>query len=461
MSIRVHALSFFTSFFLVASHANHRVALVVGNSEYRGKDSIPTVEKDALSVAKLLEDRDFLVTSALNQKRDDLRVLLKSFIESTPIKGTALIYFGGHSMTVKDNNGVEQVLLLTVDGNRKAIPLGDLLEEVEQSSAAKSTILLIDSGQGVPPGYDKRRGPVGLNKPDNLPEGVSLHFAINPNSWSDHAGLMAKNLAESKKSPLEAWLREASQWRLSTCEPGTISRPASHAIAPPEKLIRGKKAGDEWVSPHGTVFCWCPENGEQSGFWIGKYEARSSKFPAKSNLPGRNLPAHSLKQRDLANHLSALTETEQKAGRLPRGWIYTLPSPAQWEYAARAGTKRDRYFLGNPALHANFADLSLFETGNDLYQYAASTPELNDGFRKLAPVGSFAPNPWGLFDVFGNVWEQTNTGEMRGGSWVSPQEYLKVGVGKIPPSYRQKPGHTHHFPYASEFFGFRLIIREV
>ena len=460
MSVRVLALSLFASFFFVASHANHRFALVVGNSEYGGQDSIPTVIEDALTVAKLLEERDFLVTSALNQKRDDLRVLLKSFIESTPIKGTALIYFGGHSMTVKDNNGVEQALLLTVDGNRKAILLGDLLEEVEESSAAKSTILLIDSGQGVPPGYDKRRGPVGLNKPDNLPEGVSLHFAMDPNTWSDQAGLMTKKLAESQHFPLEAWLRAASQWRLSTCEPGTISRPASHAIAPPEKLLRGKKAGDEWVSPHGTVFCWCPENGEQSGFWIGKYEARRSKFPGKSNLPGRNLPAHSLKQRDLANHLSALTETEQKAGRLPRGWIYALPSPAQWEYAARAGTKGDRYFSDNPALHANFADLSLFQTGNDLYQYAASSSELNDGFAGLAPVGSLAPNPWGLFDVFGNLWEQTSTGEMRGGSWVSPQEYLKVGIGKKPPSYRQKPGQTHHFPYASEFFGFRLIIRE-
>ena len=459
MSIRFLAISFFASFFLAASYANHRVALVVGNSNYRGKDSIPTVGKDVLTVAKLLKDRDFLVTSALNQTRDELRIVLKSFIESTPINGTALIYFGGHSMTVKDNNGVEQALLLTVDGNRKAILLGELLEQVEESSAAKSTILLIDSGQGVPLGYDKRRGPVGLNKVDDLPEGVSLHFAMNPNTWSDQPGLMAKNLAESQNFPLKVWLIEASQWSLSTCAPGTISRPASHAIASPEKLIRGKKAGDEWVSPHGTIFCWCPENGEQSGFWISKYEARSSKVPVKSNQPGRNLPAHSLKQRDLANHLSALTETEQKAGRLPRGWIYALPSPAQWEYAARAGTKGDRYFSGNPALHANFSDFSLFETGDDLYSYAASSSELNDGFAGLAPVGSFAPNPWGLHDVFGNVWEQTSTGELRGGSWVSPQEYLKVGLRKNPPSYRQKPGQTHHFPYASEFVGFRLIIR--
>jgi Uncharacterized protein containing caspase domain len=83
-------ISFFASFFCSASYANHRVALVVGNSEYRGQDSIPTVEKDALTVAKLLKDRDFLVTSALNQTRDDLSIVLKAFIESTPINGTGV-----------------------------------------------------------------------------------------------------------------------------------------------------------------------------------------------------------------------------------------------------------------------------------------------------------------------------------------------------------------------------------
>ena len=52
MSLRVLALSFLASFFLVASYANHRVALVVGNSEYGGQDSIQTVRNDALTVAK-------------------------------------------------------------------------------------------------------------------------------------------------------------------------------------------------------------------------------------------------------------------------------------------------------------------------------------------------------------------------------------------------------------------------
>ena len=110
--------------------ASHRVALVIGNSQYPGKEAIPAVARDARNVAKLLEERQFRVTTALDCPRDELRTLLQNFIDSTPVNGTAFIYFGGHSMTVKDNQGVFQGLLLIVDGNRKAIVLGELVEEV-------------------------------------------------------------------------------------------------------------------------------------------------------------------------------------------------------------------------------------------------------------------------------------------------------------------------------------------
>ncbi len=443
--------------FSTEAFANHRVALVIGNSSYEGKAALPTIEKDAETVSKLLRQRHFRVTTSLNRTRDEQLLAINDFIKSTPINGTVLIYFGGHSMTVRDSQNVAQSLLLTTEGSRKAIVLSEVIELIATGSAAKNTIILIDSGNGIPPGFDERRGPMGLNALDKLPDDLWLGFGMTPNTWSEQPGLLAKGLSESTTSKLETWLNEAIRWKLSTCEPNAISEPASLAITPQTNLVRGRKAGDEWVSPNGSVFCWCPESRGEPGFWIGKYEVPQSKHPVRLDHGAkgthRNDPTNFLKRSDLVEQMKTLTDSERKAGRLPRDWEYALPSPEQWEYAALAGSEGDRYFARAADLpeQANFADRTLFETGDDIYEYA--DPKLNDGYAELAPVGSFAPNRWGLHDVFGNVWEQTSDGELRGGSWVSPPEYLKVQVKKIaPPKSRS---------YPSNYVGYRVVIQEV
>ncbi len=85
------------------------------------------------------------------------------------------------------------------------------------------------------------------------------------------------------------------------------------------------------------------------------------------------------------------------------GRSYRLPTEAEWEYANRAGTQ-GRYQCGDDpeclVSIANVADATSRETFRDWPTIAGS-----DGFAYTAPVGSFKANPFGLFDMHGNVWE--------------------------------------------------------
>jgi hypothetical protein len=124
---------------------------------------------------------------------------------------------------------------------------------------------------------------------------------------------------------------------------------------------------------------------------------------------------------------------EETAGRLPAGWKYVLPTEAQWEYACRAGTTT-AYSWGND-INSSRANYNWDGGGND-----------GNDFKQTRDVGKYTANPWGFFDMHGNVWEwvhdwkanypggaQTNpegpasgsTRVKRGGSWLHDGTHLR------------------------------------
>ena len=100
------------------------------------------------------------------------------------------------------------------------------------------------------------------------------------------------------------------------------------------------------------------------GFWLGKYEVTQREYqrimgenPSCFSAQGEGakdlagpdtarLPVEQVSWEDAIEFCEKLTQQERKAGRLPAGWIYTLPTEAQWEYACRAGTTT-KYSFGD------------------------------------------------------------------------------------------------------------------
>ena len=116
------------------------------------------------------------------------------------------------------------------------------------------------------------------------------------------------------------------------------------------------------------------------------------------------------------------------------GKLCTLPTETQWEYAARAGSKKD---YGIPAETGGSDDI----TGKDLANCAGC--ESGEKIEKTTEVGSFKANAWGLYDMHGNVWEwnlneyykpentslEGNKGRvLRGGSWNYNPDFARASV---------------------------------
>lgn len=88
------------------------------------------------------------------------------------------------------------------------------------------------------------------------------------------------------------------------------------------------------------------------------------------------------------------------------GLSYRLPSEAEWEYAARGGSDGIYFWGDDPAPGCNYANLYDQSSAPTMGFSWAGAP-CRDGFETLAPVAQFAANPFGLYDMLGNVWEWT------------------------------------------------------
>ena len=182
-------------------------------------------------------------------------------------------------------------------------------------------------------------------------------------------------------------------------------------------------------------------------FWMGETEVTQTQYSTlmganPSQSIGANNPVEFVSWFDARAYCAALTAQQSALGLVPPGYEFRLPTEAEWEYACRAGTATE--FNVGSGLFCNQASFWNSYHSNS-YCNISST----------APTRSFAPNPLGLYEMHGNVWEwcldsfeNYSAGALidpfvtggvdrvvRGGGWSSSSSSCRSAIrGYFPPS---------------------------
>jgi formylglycine-generating enzyme required for sulfatase activity/serine/threonine protein kinase len=262
----------------------------------------------------------------------------------------------------------------------------------------------------------------------------------------------------------------------------------------PLKPIPGPVAGDDWSPPYFDLpMVWVPSGSFsmgspllefrrlpnedsstrvqlEAGFWVGTREVTQDLFqrvmranPSQFN-EGPDYPVDSVDWPTAVEFCRRLTDFEAAAGRLPTGYEYRLPTEAEWEYAARAGT-------GTAFSFGETADPSM---GNfhGIYQPGEAVGKSAEERYGTLPVASFTPNAFGLYDVHGNVaewtldrfWDRHPGGQvtdpinlesgrgytLRGGSWRDSADRVRSAAREGAPGSTQRNS-----------IGFRVVLAPV
>lgn len=490
--------------------AETRLALVIGNSEYKiGRLANP--KNDARLMTTTLRKLGFQVTERLDATQKAMKRAVSDFIEQVAASGrdsVALFYYAGHGIQVGGRNyliPVDAEIDSEADVDIESVEANVVMRSLEFSNARLSFVIL-DACRNNPFARSFRSAGSGLAQMD-APRGSLVAYATSPGDVAADGATgnspYTAALASAMWSglPVERMFREVRNevmantgdkqvpwesssliggdfffkppkdgkdplgpdialWRqikdsqraddyqkyIKSYPSGTFvdvaksryielsKRPKAGAATPPSTsgpapaLPRPGQAGKTFkdcavcpimVSLRGGRFEMGDGAGTEAetpihpvtvegGLAIGKYEVTFAEYtecanedacshrPSDSGWGRGQRPVISVNWHDAREYTRWLSD---KTGRR-----YDIPSEAQWEYAARAGSSGMRFWGDPPRAACKFANVhdEKSKVANDI---SGGHHRCSDGFAKTAPVGTFAANNFGLHDILGNAWE--------------------------------------------------------
>ena len=302
----------------------------------------------------------------------------------------------------------------------------------------------------------------------------SIQYATNlsaTSQWTDRTLLQAKVgstvwTEPSAPTPSQRFYRAVSvpapaDINLVFIQPGTFTMGS-----PTNEALREPFGTDE--TQHSVTI--------SRGFWMGRFLVTQGDYLAvvgsnPSSFTFANgfsddltRPVETVSWFDATNYCALRTAQERAAGLIPTNYVYRLPTESEWEYADRAGTTT-AFYLGS-GLYSGQANF------DGRYEYDAAAGTINNPsgiyLGTTTPVGSYAANPWGLYDMIGNVlvWCQDWYGAYPAGPVTDPHgaaySSYRVIRGGYWDNYAQSGRSAYRFnsaPAGTNFIiGFRVLL---
>lgn len=428
----------------------HRLALVIGNSDYQGRNYIKQPVSDAKDLAKVLCQLNFEVILKTNLTKKQMNGAVNDFANRLrQHKSVGLFYFSGHGLQENEEN-----YLMAIDAKQwyRETKVSDILAQLTQTGN-KANIVILDACREAPNrmkyGWFDNKKLIGLTVPPAVPSTLIAYAAkpgkraLNCVMWdcSDRNSPYVKHLMkwiQKTNLSINEVLRKV---RIAVKEETNgMQSPGYYDELDDTFYFKAKVQPNRDQYTDGKIFrdplqdgslgpemVWIPTGSFQMGsiqgkgnndekpvhsvsinrFAMGRHEitfAEYDKFAQTTNRKkpndqgwGRdNKPVIMVSWKDATAYAAWLSQETGKS--------YRLPTEAEWEYAARAGTITARYWGNNPDEACHYANI-YDNTLKKEKKLNWSHHNCSDGYIKTAPVGHFKPNAFGLFDMLGNVWE--------------------------------------------------------